>query len=117
MQRGMGHICENPFGVLRSSYLFMTFIFFIVLFSQQSFAETTNTYLQWECVTGNDGKWICSQQSVLGNEYPRPNKIETFSVVEEEIENETATQVKKASNLDWIDEEDLAEEQLASRAS
>ena len=103
MQRGMGQICENPFGVLRSSYLFMTFIFFIVLFSQQSFAETTNTYLQWECATGNDGKWICSQQSVPGNEYPRPNKIETFSVAEEEIEDETATQVKKASNLDWID--------------
>ncbi len=117
MQRGMGHICENPFGVLRSSYLFMTFIFFIVLFSQQSFAETTNTYLQWECATGDDGKWICSQKSVLGNEYPRPNKIETFSVAEEEIENETVTQVKKANNLDWIDEEDLAEEQLASRAS
>ena len=59
MQRGMGHICENPYSVLRSSCLFIAFIFFIVLFSKQSFAETTNTYLQWECATGDDGKWIC----------------------------------------------------------
>ena len=117
MQKGMNHICEIPFSVLRSSCLYIVFISFIILFSQQSLAETTNTYLQWECATGDDGKWICSQQSVLGNEYPRPNKIETFSVAEEEIENETVTQVKKANNLDWIDEEDLALEQLASRTS
>ena len=88
------------------------------MFSQISFAEATGTYLQWECTTGENDKWICAQRSVLGKEYPRPNKIETFGIVQEEnIENEVVPQVKKASNLDWIDEKDLSDEQLALRSS
>ena len=118
MQRSASHTCGKPYVALRLLCPYILILFFTILSVSVSQAETANTYLQWECAAGENEKWICGQKSVLGREYPRPNKIETFDLVQEEkAETALVPRVKMAKNLDWIEEEDLTEKQLKKRTS
>ena len=100
MQRSASHICGKPYVALRLLCPYILILFFTTLFISVSQAETANTYLQWECAAGENEKWICGQKSVLGREYPRPNKIETFDLVQEEkAETALVPRLKMAKNL------------------
>ena len=117
--KSASYICVKMNRMLCSLYSQTILVFFsMILVCGLSLAETSNTYLQWECDIGKNGEWVCGQQLVAGKPYPRPVKDEVLDVPQdEENQTELAPKVKLAKNLDWIDEEDLSIDQLTKRSS
>jgi LPS-assembly protein len=117
--KSASYICVKFDRALCSLYPQTTLVFFgMMLACSLSLAETSNTYLQWECDTGQNGEWVCGQQSVAGKSYPRPVKTGAFDVFRgEEKQTELVPKVKIAKNSDWVDEENLSTNQLVARSS
>jgi len=84
------------------------------LFASPAMAENASSHTQWECKAGPDGSWQCGERVVPGRQFPRPAHPEP--VLEEPTPDDGGPQVELARNLDWVEEEDLTEEQKQAMA-
>ncbi|MCP5302207.1 MAG: LPS-assembly protein LptD [Pseudomonadales bacterium] len=61
---------------------------------------------EWNCVAGQDGDWVCIEREVAGKSYPRP----VHRAVEATPQDD-GPQVRLTSNLDWVDETVMTDEE------
>jgi LPS-assembly protein len=95
-----------------------TFILSSLIIPLPVLAETNDTHSQWECRAGADGGWVCSERTMPGRAYPRPERAApVFDETEEELPEDGGPQVKLARNLDWVEEEALTPEEKEKMAS
>jgi len=123
----MSHTCNRLSKIIGLSPLKTTCLFVSsllvpsLLVSSSVLAETTDTHSQWECRAGSDGGWECNEQTLPGKAYPRPKRKEPIldDIIEEEEElpDDSGPHVKLANNLDWVEEEALAPEEMEKMAS
>ncbi|MGV6806393.1 MAG: LPS-assembly protein LptD [bacterium] len=67
---------------------------------------------KWFCGVGTNGQWDCREQSVPGRTYKRP-----YHAAAERRPEDSGPNVRRAVNLDWVDEEFLTAEQRAALKS
>lgn len=65
------------------------------------------THKVWRCSGGAEGGWHCEQVTAPGRSYSRPFRPEPVLTEEE------GPQVRQARSMDWVDEEDMTEEERA----
>ncbi len=70
-----------------------------------SFAEDL-THNEWNCSSDPNGSWVCTEQTVAGRGYKRPQRPEAEPAPEDE-----GPRVRLARNLDWVYEEDMTVEE------
>ncbi len=115
MIKTTSHTCTRLYQALRFLPSKTTLIVFGLLMSTSVLAKTTDTHSQWECRAGENGGWVCNEQATQGKAYPRPEKVEALFT--EPPSSDSEPQVKLVKNLDWVEEEALAPEDVDKMGS